>query len=239
MQIAGNDDHIPYGANLYLTFKAKITPPHRLEDLRSWKCIYGVSIGSRNKSIHVVRGGYRWAVDHFTHCSILLGDSLYRITLQIQNGLEPSLASSTAAAAGDAVLADLLAGPYANADVIRCSEIMDRLEFGSVLEEIKVLHEGNGDFRESITSDALMFVDRQSRQRRLAVNRENALDLAVHYLHEEIAVYLVLAREGWLVDVYLGDELPTLERITAGQIICVPDVLKRRVNVALRVKLFL
>lgn len=131
---------------------------------------------------------------------------------------------------------DLLAGISTDAQVIRCSAVMDRSDFGPALEEIRSFHESSEHFRESVTSDAMMFVDRQTRQGRLAVSREHALDLAIHYLHEEIAVYLLLARDGWLVDVYIGNELPTLERITMGQIEHAPQVLTERVNVALRLR---
>lgn len=218
------------------SFRAKITPPQQLVDLQGLKCLYGVSIGSKDQSVQLVKHGYGWALAHFPRCAILLGDSLYRITLQIQNGIEPRVAQSTATAAGDSVLSELLKGTRTNVEVIRCSFMMAQPEFGPVLEEIKTLHESNKHFRESVTSDALMFVDRQFRKGRLAVTREQALDLAIQYLHEEIAVYLLLGTEGWLVDVYLGHELPTLERITLGEIKHAPDILRQRVNVALRLR---
>lgn len=59
---------------------------------------------------------------------------------------------------------------------------------------------------------------------------------AAKYLREEVAVYLALAREGWLTDVYLGEELPTPARIMKLQIDDAPEELARRVNISLHTR---
>jgi len=215
-------------------FRAKVTPQQHLDELRRGNSLYGVSIGSSNKSSDLVRAGYEWTTHHFDRCAILLGDSLFRITLKIQKGLDPSSAVVAAQEAGNSVLATLIGGFETPPEVFRCSDIMRTAEFGPALHQITKLFDTQSVFRGSIRSDAFSFVERQSVRGRLAIDRETAIDLAIHYLHEEIAVYLVLAEQGWLIDVYIGHELPTLARIIDGNILNAPEALRRRINVSLR-----
>lgn len=203
-------------------------------DIADKKCLYGVSVGSPWKRLNLVGSGFGWVWEHFPHCAILIGDSLYRISLQITRGLNPVNAAVVSAQETNDMLSELKGHFGKHSLVIRTSEVMEQVRFAGALQLITTLHEENTLLRNSIIGDAAKFVDRQRKNGRLAIEEGRAVDLAIQYLHEEIAVYLVLAEEGWLVDVYLGDELPTLKRIIKGVIPGAPHALTQRINVALR-----
>ena len=217
-------------------FKVRITPPHDMSEvvLHS-QCIYGVSIGTP-KSLADLVAGYDWARAHFKRCAILLGDGLYRITLQTREGLDETTAARRAIAEGTEVMRGFASSIGTEPEIFRSSSLMLRPEFGMALARIDSLYESDRKLRSSIDSGAAEFVERQIQNGRLAVSREEATRLSVRYVREEIAVYLLLAEAGWLVDVYLGRELPTLARIIGGEIPAAPQKLKDRINIALTAK---
>jgi hypothetical protein len=89
-------------------------------------------------------------------------------------------------------------------------------------------------FKNAIDIDAKSYVDRQKTRNNIKLNESEALALSILYLKQEVAVYLWLAEHGWLIDLYLGNEIPTLAKIIEGKIPGAPDALKQRVNIGLR-----
>jgi len=220
-----------------IRISASVTPPSLKAELSGFdRCLYAVSIGGHNKPIEDVLQGYRWAIGHFGRCGILLGDSLYRFTLQIQRGSNPKLARQLARKAGQRTLDQIVSQLTRLPEVIRSSDILTHARFKEYLEEVHALYDTNRPFRESVQSDARVFVSRQSARGRLALPESEAMDIASAYLVEEVAIYGCLAEEGWLVDVYLGAELPTLQRFITGELSGTSAPLHKRVNVALRIR---
>lgn len=200
------------------------------------RCLYGVSVGSTNKPIEEILTGYRWAQANFKRCSILLGDSLYRFTLQIQQGCNSQEAVQLALKSGSAIAEKLISFLPRLPEIIRCGDVLANPRFEEYHNEIQKLYQNNTVFKSSIENDANTFVSRQASKDRLALTKSQSLDLAISYLIEEIAIYGCLAEQGWLVDVYLGKELPTLSKIITGDIVGTTDHLSKRVNISLRIK---
>jgi tRNA-dependent cyclodipeptide synthase len=198
------------------------------------QCVYTVSIGAAHKTVSQVAAGYAWAATHFERCAILLGDSLHRFTLQIQQGLSSSEAATQAHTAGEVIFEELVAQIDGRPEVIRCSEVMQRRAFPEVLRNFLELYEQDGTFARSIDGDALEYVTRQRLTDRLAISIDAAKHLAATYLLEEVSVYALLANDGWFVDVYLGAELGTLEKIMDGDIPAVTGPVAERINISLR-----
>jgi tRNA-dependent cyclodipeptide synthase len=216
---------------------ASIKPASARGELQRFdRCLYAVSIGGANKPIEDVVEGYRWALGHFPRVCILLGDSLYRFTLQIQHAVEAKAAVEEAHRYSQAVLHALFERVEKVPEVIRCSDVLKHAQFSKNNQEVQDLFENEPRFRASIVADAGEFVHRQALRGRLGVPIEVATALASAYLIEEVAIYGCLAQQGWLVDVYLGSELPTLEKFIAGEFISSTVPLDRRVNVGLRFK---
>lgn len=216
---------------------ASVTPPSQRSKLPNFdRCLYAVSIGGHNKPIEDVLQGYRWAIGHFKRCGILLGDSLYRFTVQIQRGSNPKAAKQIAYKAGQLTLDQIVSQMTRLPEVIRTSDMLTHARFKEYQEEVQALYDTKQEFLNSVQADAQVFVRRQATRGRLALSEAEAIDLAAAYLLEEIAIYGCLAEEGWLVDVYLGSELPSLQRFITGELSGTSAPLHKRVNVALRIR---
>jgi tRNA-dependent cyclodipeptide synthase len=91
-------------------------------------------------------------------------------------------------------------------------------------------------FRASIERDAFSFVKRQTRRDlKPIVATEEAIEFSCRYLLEEITVFAALSAQGWEVELYPGPELGVLVDIAKGQYARVPQGLKERINVELRI----
>jgi tRNA-dependent cyclodipeptide synthase len=216
-------------------YKLKITPNTATTSVwDSSRCLYGVSVGSKNGDVDSVVDGFLWASTHFSRCGLLLGDSLYRFTLQIQRGLDELTATAEARSAGQEHLAAILQRLPRTPEIIRCSDILHAPDFSLAFSKFERHFNLDADFNSSIMDDARSFVQRQMKSGRLALPEAQGMGLAIRYLVEEVAVYSYLADQGWLVDVYLGDELPTLARIINGDIPSVAGALSSRINISLK-----
>jgi hypothetical protein len=218
-------------------FRIKATPKHALPEFPvNGKCLYTVSIPQHHTMDELV-AAYRWTLDRFSECAVLLGDGLYRHTLCALKGLDPAAAMEAASQAGDDLLCDFqeaLGQPAGR--VIRCSGLMRTDAFHRALGTVTSFHESSAAFVEVLHKDAEAFTRRQAVHGRLAVTESAATAHAVKYLLEEAAVYLTLARDGWLTDVYLGEELPTLARMMQHRLDGAPEELARRVNISLHAR---
>ncbi|MFA5180618.1 MAG: tRNA-dependent cyclodipeptide synthase [Syntrophales bacterium] len=215
-------------------YSIRVSPSDQKKNLQRFnRCLYGVSVGVVNQHIEDILKGYRWASEKFKRCCILLGDSLYRFTLQIQKGVNLEESETLARDSGNQLLEEISLRLTSVPEVIRCSDVLKTMLFKEKQKEIYILNSTNDRFRDSIAKDALSFVERQARKGRLAILRRKALDLAIFYLIEEVAIYSCLADQGWLIDVYQGDELPTLAKIISGEIPGVEGSLTKRINISL------
>lgn len=218
-------------------FKATITPPSSAPTLaQSTKCLLGLSISAIPKPVDDVVAAFHWAQAKFPECAILVGDSLYRITLQIQRGLGENDATGIAHDIGDRQLNEVLAHLGERPRVFRSSEIMQRSNFEPALSILRRQFDSDPLFSRAVRKDAETFVARQIRRGKLSTTSDTAVNLSIKYLLEEIAIYFVLAQEGWLVDVYLGNELPTLAMIIRGEIARAPMPLRKRINISLKAR---
>jgi tRNA-dependent cyclodipeptide synthase len=212
-------------------FAVKVTPSSASLDVwKSPRCLYSVSIGAANTTVKDVLDGLFWTRDKFAEVAVLLGDSLYTVTLLIQEGLEETDAQQKATLIADEYLRLIT---KADVPVILTSQLAADGNLLLVESQITAAYESSETFRDSIDSDARGFIERQVQRGRLAGSRGVAEELARRYLLREVAIYAHLADLGWRVDAYLGRELPTLAAMMTGKIPPVLDVLGRRMNISL------
>jgi tRNA-dependent cyclodipeptide synthase len=218
-------------------FRARVSPRDGLHIGTSQKrCLYGLSLGASARQFEKAAAGYRWTVEKFGHCSLLLGDGLYRITLRICDGLSEDDATSISRLLGSELLWRFLhlVEDKRPKQIIRSSDLLDDVAFREARSNVQTLCERESAFAQAVRDDATDFVERQRRKANIACTSATALALSTQYLIEEITVYLLLAERGWLLDVYLGRELSALAAIVEGRVQTAPPALKRRVNVAIR-----
>jgi hypothetical protein len=155
----------------------------------------------------------------------------------ICEGLNSADADLLARKSGDDIL-DKMAAYLGKPDVeiMKVSHLFEEKDFVYASNIVENLYSSNSLFKESVESDALGFADRQEYRNRLKVSKEQALSLSIFYLKQEIAVYLLLAQRGWLAEVYVGHEIPTLAKVITGEIPGMPEILTKRVNIGLELK---
>jgi tRNA-dependent cyclodipeptide synthase len=219
-------------------YKSKVTlPPSGGGIDAAAKSVYGISVGARSKPVAEIVGGFKWARKFFPNCGVLLGDGLYRITLKIREGLDEGPAMELAIKEGDNLLEEFGSALDEPLPVVfRSSQLMNDAGFVPALALIERLYQRDKLLSEAVRGDAHVFIDRQARRNCLKIKPADAVDLAVSYLKEEVAIYLLMAQRGWLQDIYLGDELPTLLKIVKGEIPNAPTPLKQRISISIRTK---
>jgi len=217
-------------------FKKNITPKHT--DLSRYKkFLYTASVGVFNRSTEEVVEAYWWASQRYPIRAILLGDGLYKISLRITEGLNTDEAEKRSIKAGDELICSFFKELCVDdLNVFRTSELLLDPAFLSAFERVESLYSSDLSFRTSVEEDAGLYVKRQKEHETLKVSETEGFNLSVFYLKQEISVYLLLAGQGWLADLYLGQEIPTLAKIMRGEIPAAPDALKQRVNVGLQKK---
>ena len=210
-----------------------ITPPSASETVwKEHRCIYSVSIGAANRTVEDVRDGLVWTKNRFPQVAVLVGDSLYAVTLRIQEGLDEAGALAKALTTSNEAVG-LLEQKADTIEILRTSRIASDPTFIDIETQLEAGHESTPAFAKSIDADATLFVRRQARNKRLALRVEEAESLSRRYLIREMATYAYLASLGWRVDAYLGLELPTLARILAGTVPAISSHLAERINISL------
>ena len=218
-------------------FRKNITPKNITNFDNYKRFTYSVSVDVGNRCLSNIVRAYIWASQRYPIKSILLGDGLYKITLLITENLNKHEAERRAKRAGDDLLLYFFKElGVANSKVIRTTELLLDPDFEDAFDRIKSLYETNSLFRASVDSDAAYYVNRQSDRGTLKVSKAEGTNLSIFYLKQEIAVYLLLAERGWLADIYLGQEIPTLAKIMRGEIPEAPEKLKERIHIGLKKK---
>jgi tRNA-dependent cyclodipeptide synthase len=201
---------------------------------RSTPCAFVISVGNNGPDLDALCAGWDWTQAAFDRCTILLGDSLQRLTIEATEARRPADAAREAAARAG-ILAERLAKARPHAPIMRMSDVVRERTFASWLAHSERAYSAIPAFSDMIDVDARAFCERQQRHGRLLTPFEAALALSVRYLLEEVAIYAVLAEKGWLAETYLGSELEVLAGFMRGEFPGVAPVLERRTHISLRV----
>ncbi|MBU7582191.1 MAG: tRNA-dependent cyclodipeptide synthase [Nostoc sp. TH1S01] len=201
-------------------------------------CFLGVSLENENFSIPKLVGITDWISKHFKKCTVLIGDSIHRITLQINQDLNESHAFSKAIILGREYIdnATNIFVKYTEKchfDVIFCSDIQESEEYFKYYEQLHIFMKKNEKFANSIKSSAQEFVLRQFDKN--IENFERYVELSSGYLLEELAIFACLVKYGLSIMVYPGS-LDMLEGIAEGCYPGIPDYLQQIIYVSLRLK---
>ncbi|MFC1737804.1 tRNA-dependent cyclodipeptide synthase [Planctomycetota bacterium] len=230
----------PENHNLYSVRIVTTTPKVTEEKLFSYRRSYmGISLDNsvfQGKSLEAL---LLWMTDNFEQSLVVVGDYLWRFNEQIFAGLDTDEASNKAQQLGDAFIQQT-SGLFEKmtdkkVHLTRWKSHLKTAEFNKAKNKLDNLFASDSDFRTSVERDAFYFVKRQLRQnRKFAVETEQAVMLSSQYLLEEIAVFSALSEQGWNVELYPGPELKALVDIAKGKYADVPQGLKERINVELR-----
>lgn len=219
----------------------RTTPKISEEELFSYKrCYLGISLDNPIFRGRTLEALLLWAVRNFDRCLVVVGDYLCRFNSLIFNGLKNDAAPKAAHAAGDSFIlgtSELFKRlPRGKISLTRWEPCLDSVEYKKSRAVLDNLFASDSDFRASVERDASSFARRQTkRNQTLAVSMEDAIELSCQYLLEEIAVFSALSEQGWKVELYPGPELHVLIDAAKGKYSRIPQGLKERINVELRI----
>ena len=219
----------------------KILPRISASDLFSRKQSYlGISLENPLFASDSLKAMLIWASQKFEQCLVVVGDYLARFDEQIITGCDENRAGKRAIKRGDLFISqtkeifDNL--PAVKIKLTRWKEHLQADEFIKSKRILGDIFESDKAFRASVEYDALSFVERKKKHNQhLAVETDEALRLCCRYILEEIAVFSSLSERGWGVELYPGSELRVLAEVAKGRYPGVPEGLKNRINVELKI----
>ncbi|MBD2678593.1 MULTISPECIES: tRNA-dependent cyclodipeptide synthase [Nostoc] len=202
-------------------------------------CFLGISLESENFSIARLIGMTDWISKHFKKCTVLIGDSIHRITLQINQGLNEKQSLNKGLFLGREYVynANYVFGNYNVSclfNVIFCSEIQKSEDYFKYYEQLQNILRQNDNFANSVKFSVKEFVLRHFEKN--TENFDSYIELSSRYLLEELAIFACLVKDDLSIMIYPGSLLKILEEIAEGHYSDVPDSLKKIVHVSLHLK---
>ena len=219
----------------------KILPAFSPEEVFAQnKCYLGISLANPVFDEKNLNALLLWASEHFRKCLVVIGDDLCRFNQKILYGFGDDEAFNAARRLGDAFIENNSAVfKQFDQDVIQISRWGEHIEsdmYCKSSERLESIFVSDPEFRSIIETDAVSFVKRQKKHNtEFAVTDDKAIELCCKYLLEEIAVFSVLSQQGWSVELYPGSELNVLVEVAKGKFPDVPQGLKNRINVELKI----
>ncbi len=220
--------------------------PHSLNNCRTslsdyQKCVFMTSLGGKNfVDSKRLEACIKWISKNFKGCVVLVSDSIYRLTMEVRQGIKGNEAWLEAIRAGEEFVNEngLLFEQYSEScqfEFRMASEIGKRSDFNIYYEELQNLYQKNESFQTMVNSFAQKYLNRGEEVVTEQLGELRQKYLATTYLLEESALFTCLAKEGWLAFVYPGS-IKTFEEISEGLHPEVPEALKQMIWVSLRLK---
>ena len=224
-------------------YRAKIdsvSPTSRRETFEQHEaCFLGISLENSNFVRPKLSGTLEWIARRFAHCTVLVGDSIHRITLETTRGLAPEAALAEGLRLGRAFrerereVFDSF-GEQTRFSFLSCSEIQTSAAYAAYHRQLVELHRTDGRFRTSVESFGRRYHDKHSTDLPEA-ERDRRVQRSSAYFLEEFAIFACLREQGTKVMVYPGS-FSTLAEIAEGEHPCAPRELRDLVVVSLSLR---
>lgn len=225
---------IDFGTHRYKAQLAKVSPA-QFDISQHRKCMLGISLGTHNIEGARLEAVLEWISANCHHCAVVVGDSVYRLTLQLQ-GVSADDALAQALADGRAFEATY--APLFRQYAAKCrfewlplSEVASHANFPQHMRTLEALYASDRNFQQSVQGFARAYLHRGEERE---VSPE-ALATTRTYLIEESALFACLREQDWPVLVYPGS-IDSIVDLCEGKFPGAPEPLSRLAFVALEVK---
>ncbi|NEO63566.1 MAG: tRNA-dependent cyclodipeptide synthase [Moorea sp. SIO1F2] len=225
----------------YRVSLSKVSPARLRSSLSEYqKCIFGISLGSKNfVERKRIEPCIKWISENFNACLVLVTDSIYRLTIEVRQGVKGDEARLEAIRTGEQFINEnySLFEQYSGScqfQLKKASEIEQQSDFKRYYEELQSLYQKNESFQGLVNLFAQNYLNR-IQQLEIQQVDEGRQHLGITYLLEESALNACLVKQGWLVVVYPGS-IKTFEDISEGLHPEVPLPLQQMIWVSLRLK---
>lgn len=210
------------------------------------RCMLGISLGSPNMEGAKFEACIQWISEHFSSCALILGDSLFRHTLQVTGTLpattnwrQEALASGCRFQQEYSPVVEKYQGAC-TFQWIPLSRIEEYPKFAGYHQAFQQLYQSHQAFRGVVDDFADYYLARVAEREETSAaaepiadaERERLRGFARSYLLEESALFTCLYEEGWSVFIYPGS-IRSFEEIAEGHVPEVPEPLRRSIFVSL------
>lgn len=206
---------------------------------RNEECFLGVSLENTMFERPKLDAIIEWISRRFKNCTVLIGDSIHRLTLQSVRGLSVDESTTLARTMGDTFVKDKSEAfknfsDRTKFDFLPCGTVQQWPDYQSYYSKLQHAFQTDSDFSESVRGFSRHYHERRGR----TFNRHDVdeqVELSCQYFLEEFAIFACLKQQGISVMVYPGS-FSTLTEIAAGSYPKVPAQLRDLVVVALHLK---
>ncbi|NEQ35428.1 MAG: tRNA-dependent cyclodipeptide synthase [Okeania sp. SIO3I5] len=199
----------------------------------------GVSLENSNFQPAKLKAMVEWISRRFSHCLVLVGDSIHRINIEITRSLAPETALIEALEIGRTFLREQEHifngfGEKTQFTFKTCNEIQTWEDYAHFFQCLQMFFESNAKFRASVEGFSRNYQMRQSSNISDAL-LEYRIRRSCDYFLEEFAIFACLQRRGFSVMVYPGT-FSTLAEIVNGDYPELFEEIKQLIVVSLHFK---
>ena len=224
----------------YRALVSAVAPKTARQELENYnQCFLGVSLENTDFATDKLIATTDWIARYFQKYTVFVADSVYRINLQINQGLKEDEALNKALLIARKYIDNQSAVFERHAktcpfEIVFASEVQKSKDYINYLEQLQILFRKNDKFANSVKSCAKYFALRHLEQ-----NDENFdyyVEMSCTYLLEEVALTACIVQDDLSIMIYPGTLAPIFGEITEGYHPDVPDCLQKMICVSLRLK---
>jgi tRNA-dependent cyclodipeptide synthase len=224
-------------------YKAKVSFVSPISRRESYETVsypfFGISLQNSNFIRPKLLASLEWICNRFKKCSVLIGDSIHRTTLQNNESLTEKEALDKALFLGKSFLQNELYifekfSSRCSFDFIFCSEIQAFPDYVQYYNLLQNLFSSNEVFRNSVISFAENYHVKHKDLVSLT-KWEKLISNSCNYFLEEFAIFACLKIRGREAMIYPGS-FSTLSEIAAGQHPEALEELKNLIVISLHIK---
>ena len=202
-------------------------------------CFLGISLENPQFSPAKVESMLEWISRRFDSCTLLVGDSMHRLTLEATRGLSREEATGVAARLGDDFIQSHVAtvekfAPKCRFEFLRCSEVVETASFAMYSQRIRHYFDSHSSFRESVASFGRNY-HRKVWDKLSEEERQKRIENSCNYFLEEFAIFCVLREYGTRVFAYPGS-FSTLIEVSNGEHEGIEPMLRELIIVSLSLR---
>lgn len=226
-----------------ISYSVEIQQVHPAANKLTYKnydhCFLGISLNNKSFASNKLDAMLTWISRRYPKCTILIADSVHRITLASTKGLDPDSALSEALSMGrDFVQQNQpLWDRYSRLielNIVTCEEIQTWANYSMYHQELQKLFHEDLNFKHSVEKFGRVYHEKKSPnldEKELNKLIQNSVD----YFIEEFAITACLKDRGPSALVYPGS-IVTLAEIADGLHPNAPDTLKKLTVVSLKLR---
>ncbi|NEO57361.1 MAG: tRNA-dependent cyclodipeptide synthase [Okeania sp. SIO3B5] len=228
---------------LGLQYKAKIDSVYPLSARTNFEqfdsCFLGVSLENSSFQPAKVKAMVEWISRRFSHCLVLVGDSIHRINIELTRSLDPETALVEALEIGHAFVQEhkyifKAFGEQTKFTFNTCSQIQTWEDYAHFHQYLQIYFKSNTKFRSSVEAFSRNYQIRRSSNQSDTL-LEQRIRRSCDYFLEEFAIFACLQKRGFSVMVYPGT-FSTLTEIVNEDYPDILEEIKQLIIVSLHFK---